>query len=95
MEVHWWKCQIVGKEGARVFQKGEIVFVRKRDRSILLFDGNKKKADLPRGAIRDLKIISRLDKKESHVVEASYSLAQNVKAENWGFSGELWRLNRR
>lgn len=80
MEGHWWKCQILGKDAARVFRKGEVVFARKRDKLIVLFDGNRKRGDIPRRAIRDLKILSRLGKHESEVVDTSYSLARSLES---------------
>jgi hypothetical protein len=73
MEVYWWKCQVVGKGATQVFRKGEVVFAKKREQFIVLFDGNNKKDDLPRRSIRDLKILSRLDKNESAIVDRLFA----------------------
>ena len=78
MEAHWWKCQILGKETTQVFRKGDVVFARKRNKSILLFDGSNKRTGLPRKAIRDIKVISLLDRRESEVIETKYSLAREM-----------------
>jgi hypothetical protein len=79
MEAHWWKCQIHGKEATQVFRKGDIVFAKKRNKRILLFDGSQKRGDLPRKAIRDIKILSLLDRRESEVIETKYLLARNLE----------------
>ncbi|MGD0623160.1 MAG: hypothetical protein ABSB32_00405 [Thermodesulfobacteriota bacterium] len=38
----WWKCQIIGKDKIPLeFNKGDIVFVKKGEEFIILYDGKK------------------------------------------------------
>ena len=72
MVANWWKCQIVGNDKTLIhFKKGEVVFAKKGEGFIALFDG-RKGVRIPKRSSRNIKVPSRLDTRESSSVELRY-----------------------
>jgi hypothetical protein len=68
----WWKCQITGKDKIPLqFNKGDIVFIKKGEEFIILYDG-KKRGRIPKSALKNIKLLSRLDPHESGSLERRY-----------------------
>jgi len=72
----WWKCQIIGKDKIQLqFNKGDIVFAKNEEKFIILFDG-KKRARIPKSAMKNIKLLFRLDQQELSSVERRYQCKQ-------------------
>jgi len=69
---NWWKCQIVGDDRTLInFKKGEVIFAKKEEEFIALFDG-RKGLRIPRSGSRNIKVLSRLDAQESSSIDLRY-----------------------
>jgi len=76
----WWKCQIIGKDKIQLqFNKGDIVFAKNQEEFIILFDGQKKKR-IPKSALKNIKLLCRLDQQESSSVERRYQFKQEAES---------------
>ncbi len=86
----WWKCQIIGKEKIPLqFNKGDIVFVKKREEFVILYDG-KKSGRIPKSAMKNIKLLSRLDQQEGDSVERRYQV-NNIPASSFAWDrGNIW-----
>ena len=61
----WWKCKWIGEiKGPVSFKRGQILFAKNEGKTILFFDGGKG-ARLPKTAMKDFQLVSRLDKEEA------------------------------
>lgn len=86
----WWKCQIIGKDKIPLeFNKGDIVFVKKGEEFIILYDG-KKRGRIPKSALKNIKLLSRLDQHESDSLERRYQF-KHVPASSFAWdSSTIW-----
>lgn len=68
----WWECRIVSNDKIILeFNKGDIVFAKNGEEIITLFDG-KKAVSIPKIYFKKIKLISRLDKRQTAFVERHY-----------------------
>ncbi len=68
----WWKCRIVSNDKIILeFNKGDIVFAKNGEEIITLFDG-KKAVSIPKMYFKKIKLLSRLDKRQTAFVERHY-----------------------
>lgn len=68
----WWKCRIVSNDKIILeFNKGNIVFAKNGEEIITLFDG-KKAVGIPKMHFKKIKLLSRLDKRQTAFVERHY-----------------------
>jgi hypothetical protein len=70
--VHWWKCQILNDNTVTIpFLKGDVVFAKNDAERVILFDG-RKEVLIPKLAMRNIKLIFRLDKNDTIFIERDY-----------------------
>ena len=68
----WWKVQIAGtNEVTNGLKKGALLYAKNGEKVITLFDG-KREFSIPKGAMKNIKPLTRLDKKTAEFVERHY-----------------------
>lgn len=76
----WWKSQIVGgEEIPGSFEKGEILYAKNGETSIILFNGVTS-ATLPKIHMKNIKLLSRATGEESSYLEMQFQSLQNAEA---------------
>jgi len=69
---NWWKCEIIKDSiGIIPFIKGDVVLAKNGEEFITLFDG-KRKANILKMDMRNLKPLRRLNSKETALIERDY-----------------------
>ena len=68
---NWWKCQIT--RATVPFSKGAVLYARNGDDFITLFDG-RKEAKIPKLDHRSIRLLYRLDNRESDMIQRDYQL---------------------
>lgn len=76
---NWWKCQILRNSIAlNPFIKGDIVFAKNGEGFVTLFDG-KREVTIPKMDVKTLKLLDRLNLKETTLIERDYQLKKAAK----------------
>ena len=77
---NWWKCQIIAEDNIlSSLGKGEILFAKKGETSITLFNGVTE-ITIPQTTMKNIKLLCKATREETSYLEINYQLLQNRKA---------------
>jgi hypothetical protein len=76
---NWWKCQILSNNKVKLpFAKGDLIYAKGDAEWIMLFDG-RRKVMITKTASKNIRVLCRLNKKETELIEQDYRLGKAAK----------------
>ncbi len=75
---NWWKCRIA--RATIPFPQGAVIYARNGEDLITLFDG-KKEAQIPKMDLPRIKLLYRLNSRDSEMVQRDYLLKTTTNEE--------------
>ncbi len=76
MAGNWWRCKIISEVKSHYWLRRGKFFIKNCGDSAILFDG-RKKVEIPKTAMKNIKLLSRLEPLEAENVEKEYQLRWN------------------